>query len=97
VGEGGALRAHTQNVRPGYLRLNGVPYSADAKITEQFSLIEHNGERWLIVTTIVDDPLNLSQPFVTSTNFRKESGQAGWSPRACSTEPPLSPPAGERE
>jgi len=32
----------------------------------------------------VEDPQNLSEPFVTSTNFKKQKDMAGWSPSACS-------------
>ncbi len=92
---GGTLRAFTQNLRPGYLRLNGVPYSAAATVTEQFSVLEHGGVTWLIVTTIVEDPENLTQPFVTSSQFRKEDDLTRWAPTACHTAPPLAPPAAE--
>ena len=32
----GSLRVITTNARPGYLRKNGVPYSANARVTEHF-------------------------------------------------------------
>jgi hypothetical protein len=35
------------------------------------------------VTTIVEDPQYLTTPFVTSTNFKKQSDAAGWSPTTC--------------
>ena len=95
LGEGGALRAVTRHLAPGYLRLNGVPYSADAVITEQFNLIDYgNGENWLVVTTIVDDPANLTEPFITSSNFRRETDRSGWAPAPCHTDPPRMAPAG---
>src|SRR4030095_9223392 len=31
---GGSLKVVTTNLRPGYLRRNGVPYSANARVTE---------------------------------------------------------------
>lgn len=85
---GGSLRAFTQNLRPGYLRLNGVPYSGNATVTEHFNLFAAGGTTWLVVTTIVEDPENLTQPFVTSSNFRKETGTTGWAPTPCFTAPP---------
>ena len=88
----GALRAYTQNLRAGYLRPNGVPYSENATITEQYTVIEHGDETWLVVTAIVEDPENLAQPFVTSTNYRKENNREGWSPYPCHTDPPLAHP-----
>src|SRR5262249_51805818 len=51
---GGSLKVVTKNMRPGYLRKNGVPYSANAVLTEYFSrTTESNGDSWLIVTSIV--------------------------------------------
>ena len=91
----GALRAFTQNLRAGYLRPNGVPYSEEATITEQYTLIEHGDDDWLVVTAIVEDPENLSEPFVTSTNYRREASTSGWSPSACHTDPPLAPSVAE--
>jgi len=45
---------------------------------------EANGESWLVVTSIVDDPTYLNQPFVTSAHFRKENDQSRWNPTPCS-------------
>jgi hypothetical protein len=71
-------------MKPGYLRKNGVPYSANATVTEYYSRTnEPNGDSWLIVTTIVDDPLYLQQPFITSTHFKHQANNAGWAPSAC--------------
>jgi hypothetical protein len=90
---GGSLRVVTRNMRPGYLRKNGVPYSQDAIVTEAFQRHdEPNGDVWVTVTTIVEDPTYLNQPFITSTSFRKESDQSKWSPRPCETAAPLEKP-----
>ena len=89
---GGQLRAFTQNLLPGYLRLNGVPYSAEATVTESFNLIDHGSVSYLVVTTVVDDPANLTAPFVTSSNFRRESDRSHWAPSPCHTDAPLEPP-----
>jgi hypothetical protein len=80
------LKVVTTHMRAGYLRKNGVPYSAQATLTEYFDLVpdQPNGDRWLVVTSIVDDPLYLTEPFVTSTHFRKEPGGAAWRPTPCS-------------
>jgi len=75
----------TKQIRPGYLRKNGPPYSANAILKEFFDLsVERNGDPWFVVTTIVEDPYNLTEPFVTSTNFKKQRDSSGWSPTACS-------------
>jgi hypothetical protein len=74
----------TTNLKPGYLRKNGVPYSARTVVREYFSLSrERNGDTWFVVTTIVEDPEYLTTPFVTSTNFKKQADAAGWNPTPC--------------
>ena len=81
---GGSLEAVTTNLRPGYLRKNGVPYSAKARVTEYFNRVDHeNGDSWLIVTTIVEDPEYLTARFVTSSHFKKVPDDSAWSPRPC--------------
>ena len=83
---GGSLKVVTTHIKPGYLRKNGIPYSADAVLTEYYSrTMEPNGDSWLIVTTIVNDPKYLTQPFITSTHFRRQADAAGWNPQACTS------------
>jgi hypothetical protein len=91
INRGGSLRVVTTNFREGYLRKNGVPYSEQASITEYFHrLPQHpNGDHWLHVVTIVDDPRYLSQPFYTSTHFRLEPDASKFNPTPCQTAPPL--------
>jgi hypothetical protein len=82
---GRSLEVVTTGLRPGYLRKNGPPYGANAVLKEFFDLsVERNGETWFVVTTIVEDPYNLTEPFVTSTNFKKQRDATGFSPTACS-------------
>jgi hypothetical protein len=84
-GNGRSLEVVTTHLRPGYLRKNGPPYSANAVLKEFFDLSnERNGDTWFVVTTIVEDPQYLAEPFVTSTNFKKESDGAKWRPTPCS-------------
>ena len=53
----GNLKVVTTRLRAGYLQKNGVPYSGNAVLTEYFSrTLEPNGDSWLILTSIVDDP-----------------------------------------
>jgi hypothetical protein len=81
---GGSLKVVTTDLKLGYLRKNGVPYSANAKVTEYYSVThEPNGDQWLIITTVVDDPLYLQQPFITSTHFKKEPDGSKWRPTPC--------------
>jgi hypothetical protein len=93
LSEGGSLHVVTTNFRAGYLRKNGVPYSEDATITEYFHrLPEHaNGDVWLHVLTIVDDPRYLNGEFMTSTHFKREPNGSRWNPTECSTPPPPPP------
>jgi hypothetical protein len=82
---GRSLEVVTTGLRPGYLRKNGPPYSANAVLKEFFDLSkERNGDTWFVVTTIVEDPQYLTEPFVTSTNFKKEPDSSKWSPSPCS-------------
>ena len=69
----------TTGLRPGYLRKNGYPYSDKTTVTEFYDRTnEANGDSWLIVTTIVNDPVYLNQEFVTSTHFKKQVDEKGW-------------------
>ena len=82
---GRSLEVVTTNLRPGYLRKNGVPYSGRTTVREFFDLsTERNGDTWFVVTTIVEDPEYLTEPFVTSTNFKKQADATGWNPQPCS-------------
>jgi hypothetical protein len=83
----GSLEVNTTNMRGGYLRKNGVPYSQDARMTEYFTRLEEpNGDIWLIVQTIVEDPLYLDHPYITSTPFKKEADGSGWNPTPCAAK-----------
>jgi len=83
--KGGSLKVVTTKMKAGYLRKNGVPYSANTVLTEYYDrTIEPNGDIWLIVQTIVEDPANLNQPFITSTHFKKQADASGWAPTPCS-------------
>jgi len=81
---GGSLKVMTTNHTAGWLRKNGVPYSQDATITEYYDrFAAPNGDEWFVVTTIVDDPVYLNQPFVTSSHFKKEPDGSKFSPAPC--------------
>lgn len=78
--DGGSLFVITTHLSGGLLLGNGVPYSEDATLTEHFDeLTDPDGNQWLIVTSIVDDPKYLNAPYVTSTNFKREvDGAVRW-------------------
>lgn len=79
------LKVLTTNVRAGYYRRNGIPYSEDAKLTEYFDLFPKlpNGDEWLVVTAVVDDPRYLTERFITSSNFKREPDGSKWHPTPC--------------
>ncbi len=82
-----ALKTITTKMRPGYIRKNGVPYSANAKVTEYYDLLPGpDGIQYLVVKTIVNDPEYLTQPYVTSSNFKKIPAKSGWDPRPCTVK-----------
>lgn len=82
---GGSLKVVTTRMRPGYLRRNGIPYSGSAVLTEYLDAHrEPNGDQWLVVTSVVDDPTYLQQPYVTSPNFKREPDNSKWDPTPCS-------------
>jgi hypothetical protein len=91
INRGGDLRIVTSNFREGYLRKNGIPYSEQASITEYVHLLppHPNGDVWLHVVTIVEDPRYLTQPFYTSTSFRREPNDANFKATPCTTAAPL--------
>jgi hypothetical protein len=80
----GSLKVVTTHLSPGYLRKNGVPYSANTVLTEYYSrTTETDGTSYLIITTIVDDPMYLTGPFITSTHFKMEPNGSKWMPMPC--------------
>jgi hypothetical protein len=81
----GNLKVVTTNLKAGYLRKNGVPYSENAVVTEYYDVLTMpNGELWLMVVGEVVDPQYLNPPFITSTQFKKLPDNSGWNPTPCS-------------
>jgi hypothetical protein len=87
--QAGSLNVVTTNMRAGYLRKNGVPYSENARVTEYFDLSPmpdtSQGAQLLVVTTAVDDPRYLLQQFIVSSHFKKEADGSKWDPTPCSS------------
>jgi hypothetical protein len=84
--QGGDLKVVTTRMRPGYLQKNGVPYSVTAVLTEYFArTFEPNGDSWLILTAIVEDPQYLTGRFVRSTHYKRlPDNNSTWEPEPCS-------------
>ena len=84
---GRSLNVVTTNLRPGYVRKNGAPYSNRATVTEYWELRTlPNKDQWMTVVTKVDDPAYFTRPYITSSDFKKLPGAAGWNPTPCSAK-----------
>jgi hypothetical protein len=82
---GGFMKAVTTKMRPGYLRKNGVPYGENAVMTEYFERhLGPNGEQYLVVTAVIEDPQFLNGAYLSSANFKKLPNDEGWKPAPCS-------------
>jgi hypothetical protein len=83
----GNLKTVTTNLRPGYLRKNGVPYSDKTTVTEYWDLLKRaTGEQWIVITTVVEDPTYITNRWITSLNFKKEPNGSKWDPSPCSVK-----------
>jgi hypothetical protein len=81
----GSLKVVTSNMKSGYLRKNGVAYSANATVSEYYDLIkEANGDQYLVLTETVEDATYLDRPYMTTAHFRKQADDGGWNPTPCS-------------
>jgi hypothetical protein len=80
----GSLKVTTTRLLPGYLRKNGIPYGAGATLTEYFTRTnEANGDSWLLLTSIVEDPQYLASDFLTSDHYKREADGSKWNPTPC--------------
>jgi hypothetical protein len=77
------LTVVTTNLAAGYLRRNGVPYSERTVLTEHIDRHSDFGDEWLTVTSIVEDPVYLSEPFITTSSFKKLPDGSSWTPTPC--------------
>ncbi len=80
---GGTLKVVTTHIKPGYLRNNGVPFSANAVLTEYYDLHQRDGADYLVQTQILEDPRYLNAPWVVSNHFRREPDGSKWDPEPC--------------
>lgn len=80
---GGTLKVVTTHIQPGYLRNNGVPFSANAVLTEYYDLHRRGNADYLVQTQIVEDPQYLNAPWVVSSHFRREPDGSKWDPEPC--------------
>lgn len=83
----GNLKVVTSNLRPGYLRRNGAPYSDRTTVTEYWDVNTlPNGDQRLTITTKVEDPVYLTRAYITTSDFKKLPDASGWKPSPCSSK-----------
>jgi len=81
----GSLKVDTTNLRAGYLRKNGVPFSENAFMTEYYNLVvEDDGNQYLVIQTFVADPRYLTGHFVRTMQFKREPDGSKRNPVPCS-------------
>ena len=82
----GSLKVVTTQLRPGYVRKNGAPYSNRTVVTEYYDVHAlPNGDQWMTITTRVEDPVYSTRAYITTTDFKKLPDAAGWNPTPCSS------------
>lgn len=80
----GSLVVSTEQLLPGLLRKNGVPYGADTRLSEFWKVNSLGSHQWLLISTKVTDPEYLTVPYVYDSIFQKEADGSKWDPSACS-------------
>ena len=84
-GPSGSLKVVTTRMKPGYVTRNGVPFSANATLTEYLDLVKtKSGVEYLVLTSMLDDAAYMSQPMWTASHFKKQRDASGFKPVACS-------------
>jgi len=71
VWEGNMLTVTTTHLKANYLRRNGLPRSDKATLTEHWT---KHGD-YLTITTVIEDPVFLTEPLVRSDNWYLDPGQ----------------------
>jgi hypothetical protein len=76
----------TDNLLPGLLRKNGVPYSDRATLEEYWKLLPlEQGLEYLSITSIVRDPTYFQgNSYITTPIFMREADGSKWHPSPCS-------------
>jgi hypothetical protein len=81
--EGQTLKVVTRNLRPGYIRRNGVPYSENTVVTEYFNRHDTYGDQWFVVSVLVNDPHYYTEPYFSSSSFKYLPNGSEWNPLPC--------------
>jgi hypothetical protein len=81
----GSLKVVTTHVLPGYLRKNGIPYSAQMTMLEYLQkYVDPQGRDWLFIATELDDPQYLQSAYDVTPIFRREPDGSKFNPSPCS-------------
>ena len=85
--KGGSLKVVTTNLKAGYYWKNGMPYTANARLTEVFRVhdLPENGQ-WIVFSSMVEDPQYLNQPYIVTYHFKKLPDGSKWNPTPCSAK-----------
>ncbi|HEY6507415.1 MAG TPA: MBL fold metallo-hydrolase, partial [Vicinamibacterales bacterium] len=73
---GAALKVTTSHMKAAFINRNGVPASVRSTMTEFFT----RHDRYLVLLSIVDDPVYLDEPFVRTSTF-------AWAPNQVTPAP----------
>lgn len=83
-GPEGDIRVVTTQLKAGYLRKNGAPYSEKTTVEEYYdTFTEPDNNSWLVVTSIVTDPQYLTDSYAYTVHFKKIPDGQGWDPAPC--------------
>ena len=80
----GSLKVVTTNLRPATCARTASLTAHGTVLTEYFTRTnEANGDSWLLLTSIVEDPQYLASDFLTSDHYKKEADGSKWNPSPC--------------
>lgn len=84
------LKVVTTHLKPGYLQKNGIPFSANAMLEEDFDTFTdpYAHATWLTVSSVVTDPQYLIEPHFMHAHFKKLGDNSGWDPTTCQANEP---------
>jgi hypothetical protein len=84
---GGSLKVVTTNLKAGYYWKNGMPYTDNAKLTEYFRVHDlPDSGQWIVLSSMVEDPEYLNQPYIVTYHFKKLADGSKWKPSPCSAK-----------
>jgi hypothetical protein len=82
-----SLKVVTTKMKAGYLRRNGVPYSANAVLTEWYDFVRGaNGDIYLVQTQEVNDPMYLTDTYITAIHLKKQADATGFKASPCTAK-----------